>query len=230
MTADLEILEESLGCRFGDRALFERALTHASYAQENSGDRGNESLEFLGDAVLDLIVARELYEVHPDWTEGHLTRARAALVNRGALAERARQIDLGSFLTLGRTERRSSGELKDRILADCFEAVLGALYLDAGIDAVSDVIVRLYGDRIGKQPRPGRDPKTEFQEWAHREIQATPRYHMASDSGTDDDDERFTVEVHVDGEVWGQGVGRSKQVAEQLAAEAALTRSANTDG
>ena len=227
MSADLDAFERALGCSFQDRELLDRALTHASFAQENDGDRGNERLEFLGDAVIDLVIARLLYDDHPDWNEGDLTRARAALVNRGALAECARRIDLGRQLRLGRTERLSAGEGKDRILADGFEAVLGALYLDGGVDAVELVARRLFGEIIHLGPAP--DPKTEFQEWAHRQFKLTPSYHTAHDSGTDGDEERFTVEVRVEGEVWGSGVGRSKRLAERDAAEAALVRSASTD-
>jgi ribonuclease-3 len=227
LTPDLEAVERALGCAIGDRALLDRALTHASFAQENSGDRGNERLEFLGDAVLDLVVARLLYEAHPDWTEGDLTRARAAMVNRAALADCARRVGLGPYLRLGRTEQRSAGEDKDRILADCFEAVLGALYLDAGVDAVRAVVARLFEEPIGQGPV--RDPKTEFQEWTHRAFKRTPTYHTARDSGTEDDDERFTVEVRVDDEVWGVGVGRSKRLAERDAARDALSRSADGD-
>ncbi len=227
MSADLDAFESVLGCSFQDRELLDRALTHASFAQENDGDRGNERLEFLGDAVIDLVIARLLYDDHPDWNEGDLTRARAALVNRGALAECARRIDLGRHLRLGRTERLSAGEGKDRILADGFEALLGALYLDGGVEAVELVVRRLFGEIIHRGPTP--DPKTEFQEWAHRRFKLTPSYHTSHDSGTDDDEERFTAEVRVEGEVWGSGVGRSKRLAERGAAEAALVRSASAD-
>ncbi len=227
MSADLDAFESVLGSSFQDRELLDRALTHASFAQENDGDRGNERLEFLGDAVIDLVIARLLYDDHPDWNEGDLTRARAALVNRGALAECARRIDLGRHLRLGRTERLSAGEGKDRILADGFEAVLGALYLDGGVDAVELVVRNLFGEIIHRGPSP--DPKTEFQEWAHRQFKLTPSYHTSRDSGTDDDEERFTVEVRVEGEVWGSGVGRSKRLAERGAAKAALVRSVRAD-
>ncbi len=227
MSADLDAFESALGCSFQDRELLDRALTHASFAQENDGDRGNERLEFLGDAVIGMLTARLLYEDHPDWSEGDLTRARAALVNRGALAECARGIDLGRYLRLGRTEQLSAGEGRDRILADGFEAVLGALYLDSGVDAVEEVVRSLFGESIHRGPTP--DPKTEFQAWAHCQFKRTPSYHTSRDSGTDEDEERFTVEVRVEGEVWGSGVGRTKQLAGRSAAEAALVRSASAD-
>jgi ribonuclease-3 len=226
--SDREALEVALEHRFADPGLLETALTHASLAAELGSGRGNERLEFLGDAVLDLVVADLLYETHPDWDEGQLTQARAALVNRRALARCARQLSLGRFVQLGRTERRSAGTEKDTILANCFEAVVGALYLDAGLPPVEALARRSYGDAISQGPM--RDAKTEFQEWAHARLRTTPAYRTATDSGEDADEERFTVEVLVDEEVWGVGIGRSKRAAEQDAARRALERSARDDG
>jgi ribonuclease-3 len=223
-------VDEALGYTFRDRALVETALSHASYAHEMDGSRGNERLEFLGDAVLDLLIAELLFAAHPSWSEGELTRARAALVNRGALAERARAIDLGRFLKLGRTELRSGGEAKDRVLADCLEAVVAAIYLDGGLEPAMAFAKRWFGEGLGA--RPLADAKTELQEWAHAELQRTPSYAMVDDSETEDDDERFTVEVSIGGKRWGVGVGRSKQLAERAAARDALVHCAacNTAG
>jgi ribonuclease-3 len=220
-------LEAAIGHRFGDEELLETALTHASRAHETDGGRGNERLEFLGDAILGLVVAELLYEAHPDWPEGELTRTRAALVNRDALADCARKLELNEFVLLGRTEQRSAGERKASILANCFEAVVGALYLDAGLGPVEALVRRLFGAVIERSA--GRDPKTEFQEWTHARFRRTPTYYTTSDSGVEYDERRFTVEVRIGRETWGSGVGRSKRAAEQNAARAALERGERTD-
>ena len=214
-------LGDHLDYAFRDEERALTALAHASYAQEARGDRGNERLEFLGDAVLDLVVSEALYAAHPEWSEGQLTRARAALVRGEALARRSRAIGLPELVRLGRTELRSGGAGKDSILAGCFEAVIGALYLDGGLEPVRALVDGWLED--GGQDS-GRDAKTAFQEWAHATLHRTPSYRVSRDSGVDADEGRFTVEVHVDGEVWGSGVGRSKRVAEREAAVAALAR------
>lgn len=221
-------LETGLDYRFRDPSLLEAALVHASLAGETDGGRGNERLEFLGDAVIDLVAAQLLYEAHPSWDEGALTRARAALVNKASLADCARQLELGRFVRLGRTERRAGGTEKDTILADVFEAVVGAIYLDSGLDPVAILARRVFGRAL--ESGPTSDPKTLFQEWAHAELQETPRYRTTGDSDTEDDDRRFRVEVSVAGEVRGTGVGRSKQAAEREAARDALARSERGDG
>jgi ribonuclease-3 len=216
-----------LGYEFADGALLELALSHTSYSHEEDGGRGNERLEFLGDAVLDLAVSQILYEVHPEWDEGDLTRTRAGLVNQKSLAEQARNLDLGRFVKLGRTEMRSGGCEKDSILANCFEALTGAIYLDGGLAPVEDFVRRVYGAALSRDAvRQPRDVKTEFQEWAHARFQQTPRYETVGDSGTDGDDARFAVEVSIDGDAWGRGVGRSKRIAEGAAAAEALKKCA----
>jgi ribonuclease-3 len=219
-----------LGYEFGDPALLDLALTHTSYAHEDDGGRGNERLEFLGDAVLDLAISKILYEVHPEWDEGDLTRTRAALVNQRSLAEQARNFELGRFIKLGRTEMRSGGGEKDSILANCFEALVGAIYLDGGTAPVEDFVRRVYGAALDQGAvRQGRDVKTEFQEWAHARFQHTPRYETVGDSGENGDEARFAVEVSIDTDVWGRGVGRSKRIAESAAAAEALKKCANEE-
>lgn len=221
-------LESALGHRFQHPELLERALLHASRAHETGEGRGNERLEFLGDAVLDLTVASLLYETHPDWTEGELTRARAGLVNRASLAACARRLSLGSQLRLGRTEEHSAGAEKATILADALEAVIGAVFLDAGFGAALELTRRLFAAELAEVEVV--DPKTAFQEWAHAERRITPRYRTVADSGQDNDERRFTVQVLLEDEVWGVGVGRSKRVAERGAARAAVARCAQGDG
>jgi ribonuclease-3 len=213
-------LERALEYTFEDPSLAETALWHPSYAHEQDGSRGNERLEFLGDAVLDLVVARRLYEIHPDWTEGALTKARAALVKKDALAARAKALGLDEWVHLGRTELRA-GRRKASILANCFEAVLGAVYLDGGLEQIEPVVERCFGEELVDRRVP-HDAKTAFQEWAHAELRETPRYRMIEDTEVENDEARFTVEVSVGGEIYGRGVGRTKRAAEMAAAEAGL--------
>lgn len=218
-------IETVLAHRFADRSLLATALAHPSYAHEVDGSRGNERLEFLGDAVLDLAVAQLLYATHPTWREGDLTRARAELVNTRSLARCARDLGIGARIRLGRTERRSGGSEKDRILANVFEALVAALYLDAGLAPVTSLARRLFGELLvaGSDPL-AADPKTRFQEWCHSERGGTPRYVPVSDSGIENDEHRFAVEVRLAGEAWGRGEGRTKRAAERAAAERALAR------
>jgi len=216
-------LDEVLGYRFEDPELGETALSHPSYAHERDGSRGNERLEFLGDAVLGMIVAHRHYEANPSWSEGHLTRARSALVNKRSVAERARGLGLGAFIKLGRAERLSGGDDKDTILANCFEAVLGAIFLDGGLEAAERFLERVFGGAIEPQSvPPRRDAKTQLNELAHARFQSTPCYRTVTDTGIEDDDRRFSVEVWIDEQPWGRGVGRSKRAAENAAAAKAL--------
>jgi len=220
----LEELEARLGHRFGDPALLREALTHPSYAHEYGEKDGHERLEFLGDAVLGLAVAQLLFERYPDWPEGHLSRARSSLVNGVALAERARALRLGELVRLGGSERRGGGE-KRRILANLFEAVLGALYLDGGLEPVLALVRREFGEALGTgDALRERDAKTRLSEWAHAERRKMPRYRVERDTGVENADERFEVSVSLDDEVFGRGIGRTKQAAEHAAAAEALAR------
>jgi ribonuclease-3 len=221
---------ERTGHRFRDAALLEVALTHPSAAYERDRSGGNERLEFLGDAVLDLAVARSLYCAHPDWREGDLTRARASIVNTRSLARRARHLGLGELMRLGRTEQKSGGERKERVLANLFEAVIAAIYLDGGMEPVVALVERVFGGEIASGALLERDPKTRFQEWTHARLRETPRYRLVSDSGVDDAEDRFAVAVDVAGSCWGEGVGRSKRIAELAAADAALDKAKRHDG
>ncbi len=225
------LLEASLAYGFKDRSFLATALAHPSYSNEHGGGRGNERLEFLGDAVLDLAISDLLYRANPDWDEGDLTRARAALVNKNALAQRARELDLGRFVLLGRTEQRSGGATKTSILANVFEAVAGALFLDGGLDPVYQLAERSFAaDLACGRAVLERDAKTRFQEWAHTALGDTPRYRLLNDHGDTAGGERFEAAVEIAGEVWGQGVGRSKRDAEQAAARIGLGRAENHDG
>lgn len=228
--ADLDALQETLGYHFSDRALLERALCHASFAHEQQSTESNERLEFLGDAVLGLFVAHRLFEMHPDWREGDLTRAMHALVERTSLAKLGRRLDIGAYLQLGRTERRSAGEAKESILADSVEAILGAMYMDGGMAPIEALLGRSFEKELAADaPRVQRDPKTLLQERVMAQLGEFPVYRLVEDSSVEGDLERFSVEVLVQGEAWGAGTGRSKRSAERAAAEEALPRLTGLD-
>jgi ribonuclease-3 len=226
--AALDALEARLGHRFARRALLETALCHASHANEASGTEGgviehNERLEFLGDAVLDLVVAEALYRGRPDWREGELSRARRALVEGRSLARLARSLDLGRLLRLGRSELRTGGRDKDTVLENAMEAVIGALYLDGGARAARAFLERVFAAALSQDAAPARrDPKTELQERTMAVDGTTPSYVVVEDSGIEDDDERFTVEVRLGDRPLARSVGRTKRAAERRAAARAL--------
>ena len=214
------LLEGRLGYQL-DSALLVRALTHRSYAYEHGGLPTNERLEFLGDSVLGLVVTDTLYRNHPDLPEGQLAKLRAAVVNSRALAEVARGLDLGSFIRLGRGEEGTGGRNKASILADTLEAVIGAVYLDKGLDAAAELVHRLFDPLIEKSSNlgAGLDWKTSLQELTASEGLGVPEY-AVTETGPDHE-KTFTAAARVGGVVYGTGTGRSKKEAEQQAAEAA---------
>lgn len=218
-------LFERLGFVFRNEDLLETALTHPSQSYERDGSRGNERLEFLGDAVLDLVIGGLLYQTHPEWSEGDLTRARASMVNATALAAKARSLELGEYVRLGGSERRGGGSEKNSILAALFEAVVGAMYLEGGLEPVEALVRRVFPEAHDpERERPERDPKTRLNEWALARFQQVPSYRLVDDSGVENAEDRFTVELSLEGEVWGSGTGRTKRAAEQIAALRALQR------
>lgn len=223
--AHLTDLQEILGVTFNHLSLLEQALVHSSYVNENPAcvSGHNERLEFLGDAVLDFIVADKLYQDSPDFTEGEMTKHRAALVRRDTLARVARSIRLGDFLYMGKGEEASGGRNKTPNLAGALEAVIAAVYLDRGEAATGDMVVRLLGEeweRVVSQGT-GVDYKSKLQEVSQARFQLTPAYRLVDEVGPDHD-KRFTVEVKVGAEVMGNGVGKSKKLAETEAARTAL--------
>lgn len=220
--ARIERVEHTLGYSFRSRELLRQALTHVSAANE-AGEtaRSNQRLEFLGDAVLDLLVSEVLMEADPDADEGGLSRARAEAVNTQALADRARELGLGRAVILGRGEERGGGRAKPSILANVFEAVIAALYLDGGLEATREVVRRVFADLATEGVRPVGDPKTRLQEHLQARGQELPRYETIEERGPDHARE-FEVEVLVGGRPVGRGVGRSRQAAEQEAAARAL--------
>jgi ribonuclease-3 len=223
--AHAEAVEALLGHRFADASLLELAFTHPSWSYEHDGTRGNERLEFLGDAVIDLVVAHLLFDAQPGWPEGDLTRARRALVNNRNLADYARELGLGEWVRLGRGERRAGGAERDRLLGNLFEAVVGALYLDGGLEAATRFLRATFGDAVDARAElPAADPKTRLQEWSVAEHRVFPSYATVGDTGVENDDARFRVEVHIEGECWGTGEGRTKREAEREAAVDGLRR------
>ncbi|WP_344631060.1 ribonuclease III [Streptomyces glaucosporus] len=214
------LLEGRLGYRL-ESALLTRALTHRSYAYENGGLPTNERLEFLGDSVLGLVVTDTLYRSHPDLPEGQLAKLRAAVVNSRALAGVARGLDLGSFVRLGRGEEGTGGRDKASILADTLEAVIGAVYLDQGLEAASELVHRLFDPLIEESSTlgAGLDWKTSLQELTAAEGLGVPEY-LVTETGPDHE-KTFTAAARVGGVAYGTGTGRSKKEAEQQAAEAA---------
>jgi ribonuclease III len=214
------ILEGRLGYTL-DPALLVRALTHRSFAYENGGLPTNERLEFLGDSVLGLVVTDTLYRGHPDLPEGQLAKLRAAVVNSRALAEVARGLGLGSFIRLGRGEEGTGGRNKASILADTLEAVIGAVYLDQGLGAASELVHRLFDPLIEKSAGlgAGLDWKTSLQELTATEALGVPEY-LVSEAGPDHE-KTFTAAARVGGVTYGTGTGHSKKEAEQQAAESA---------
>lgn len=212
-------LEDRLDYRFDDPDLLDRALTHRS-----CGSRNNERLEFLGDAILDFVVAELLYQSEPDAHEGRLTRLRAHLVRRETLASIARELELGPSLRLGPGELKSGGRRRDSILADAFEALIGAVYLDAGVAACRRILKRLYRDRLAAAAREVglKDPKTRLQESLQARGLALPQYTVVKLEGAPHD-QSFTVECVVESIPEPlTGTGASRRKAEQDAASRAL--------
>lgn len=226
----LRRVEKAVGYSFKTLSLLKRALTHKSYANENklSPEEQNERLEFLGDAVLELAVSELLMHKYPNFSEGDLSKFRAAVVNEKQLASLARQFRLGENLYLGRGEEQTSGREKPSLLADAYEAVLGAVYLDRGFSKASQIIQRHYVRLLDHSATEDfyKDYKTELQEKSQGLYRAVPRYRLASESGPDHD-KTFEIELVIRGEVLGRGRGRSKKEAEQMAAREALQKFGN---
>lgn len=214
----MEASHQKLGHTFADEALLEQALTHRS-----AGRRNNERLEFLGDALLNLIVAEYIYEQYPRANEGEMTRARASLVNGTALAELAREAQIGEFLVLGPGELKTGGFRRDSILSDTFEALIAAIYLDAGWDRCRTLVRQLFSERvIAVDGKVSKDSKTLLQELLQANAMALPVYELVDTRG-DDHDKEFDVNCQV--ESLGldfSGSGPSRRAAEQAAAEGLL--------
>lgn len=223
-TYGLGPLEETLGVRFHDQALLHRALAHRSWCAENGGVASNERFEFLGDSVLGLVVTNFVFHNFPHLPEGQLSEVRAGVVNSRVLAEVAADLGLGAHLLLGKGEAAAGGREKQSILADAYEAVIAAVFLDSGFDVAEQFVLRCLDERIQEAAAGpgGRDYKTRLQELAARRSLGRPRY-LVRDEGPDHA-KRFFATVLVDGEPSGDGEGRSKKEAEQAAAWVAWRR------
>ena len=225
--ADLSVLQQTLGVFFNDLSLLKQALVHSSCINENPSfaPTSNERLEFLGDTVLSLIVAEKLYQDFPHFTEGKMTKLRAALVRRDTLTRIAGTISLGDYLYLGKGEEASGGRHKLANLAGALEALIAAISLDQGLATTKDFVLRLLNEELQKavSQDAGVDYKSQLQELIQAKEQRTPDYHIIETIGPDHD-RRFTVEVRVGNTVLGRGSGRSKKMAETEAARAALAQ------
>jgi len=207
---------------FSNLSLLTRALTHRSYVNENpNAQEDNERLEFLGDAVLDFIVGAWAYNRFPEMPEGDLTKIRSAVVRNDQLANFSRRIELGGAIRLGRGEAASGGNDRDTLLGSAFEALIGALYLDAGLGAVEAFVNPILDDVQAYILDEIQDPKSRLQEWAQAEKLGTPQYVTISAKGPDHAKE-FEVEVRIKGTTYGRGHGTSKGVAARIAAQTAL--------
>ena len=219
--------QRALGVRFNDVSLLQQAFVHSSYLNENPDFPlpNNERLEFLGDAVLDFIVAENLYAEFPGLPEGDLTMIRAFLVCRESLNEVASSLRLGRWLLLGRGEEATGGRMRQRNLADAMEALIGAIYLDQGLDVAKEFVLKQLEPFLERIRAGGISPnyKALLQELIQKETQVTPNYHVTEVIGPDHD-KQFTVEVVIEREVLGSGVGKSKKAAEVEAARIAWER------
>lgn len=221
----MENLESKIHYIFRDRALLDNALTHSSYANEHreQGVLSNERLEFLGDSILGLVVADHLYRTRPDLPEGDLTRIRAALVCENSLVDVAKELELGSYLKLGKGEESGGGRGRPSIQADAVEAILAAVYLDGGIGQARKLIHSLILGHEQEKTAAGRDFKTTLQELVQRESGQVLTYQLTGETGPDHA-KIFSMEVLLNGNPIGAGEGRSKKEAEQAAAKAAVQK------
>ncbi len=219
----MEKLQQNIGYTFNNIALLEHALTHSSFANEKKGKiTSNERLEFLGDSVLSIIVSEYIYENFPNLPEGQLTRLRASLVCEKSLCAFSKELGVGSCLLLGKGERANGGSERPSILADAFEAILAAIYLDGGIEPARRHVLRFVTEELHHMEHEAfKDYKTELQEIIQRNPEEQLSYVLIGESGPDHD-KNFTVEVHLNSNVIGVGSGHSKKNAEQAAARKAL--------
>jgi len=223
--ADLATLQKTLGNSFNDLSLLTQALVHTSYVNENPtfATASNERLEFLGDAILDFIVAEELYQRFSNLSEGEMTKLRSSLVCRDSLSRIARAISLGNYLYLGRGEEASGGRRKPANLAGALEAVIASIFLDQGLAAARDFVLKAVNQELNKALTQGAeaDYKSQLQELVQARHQQTPAYRVIEATGLDHD-RIFTVEVRMGDIVMGRGSGKSKKIAEAEAARSAL--------
>ena len=221
----LKKLQNTIYYKFKNLKLLDQALTHRSFANENQSQslKDNERLELLGDSVLDVVITRLLMDRFPEYTEGDLSKARAAIVNEKSLSSIARNLELGDYLLLSKGEEITNGRGKDSILAASFEALVASIYLDRGFNKVFKVIARHFSPILDEEKKEGfyKDFKTQLQEYSQSFFKTTPRYVLTGESGPDHD-KTFQINILINGKVFGKGLGKSKKEAEQKAAKEAL--------
>lgn len=224
MDTKIHQLEQRLEHTFSDSGLLVKALTHPSYLHEAGGCvRDYQRLEFLGDAVLGLLIAELLFERYPDWDEGMLSQLRSRLAGQDVLADRARTLDIGNYIRLGRGEVHTAGREKDSILADVLEAVLAAIYRDAGLEAARSLVARLF-DELAAAPQNlllARDSKSELQEYLSSHDYPPPDYRLVEETGPPHN-RQFHFRILAADSIIGEGQGKSKKIAQQAAAAGAL--------
>jgi len=221
----LKKLQNRISYKFKNLNLLNQALTHRSFANENQSKsfKDNERLELLGDSVLDVIITRLLMDRLPEYTEGDLSKARAAIVNEKSLSSIARNLELGDYILLSKGEEVTNGRDKDSILAASFEALVASIYLDRGFNKVFKVIARHFSPILDTEKKEDfyKDFKSQLQEYSQSFFKTTPRYVLTGESGPDHD-KTFQINILINGKVFGKGLGKSKKEAEQKAAKGAL--------
>jgi ribonuclease-3 len=224
---EYEKIEQALGIRFKDRKTLTSALSHSSYVYEKGMPyaAGNERLEFLGDSIVGMVVSEHIFQNYPDQAEGKLSKIKSVVVSKKILARAAQRLGLGGYVLLGRGEALTGGRQRRSLLANVFEGIVGAIYLDHGLAVAREFVLRNLRDEIepAASGKSIRDHKSELQEIAQRRCGQVPRYRVTDVAGPDHD-RVFEVEVHVDNHVVGLGAGRSKKSAEQKAAETAIRK------
>lgn len=221
MINNIESLEKKIEYTFTNKDLLIEALTHSSYSNEGKSKKNNERMEFLGDAVLGIVSAKYLYEKFPDLPEGKLSKIRSSLVCTSSLSNFARELELGSYLLLGKGEKNSGGADRDSILENAFEALIAAIYLDGGMVPARKHILRFLARDVEEHQVSFRDFKTTLQEVIQQNKDETLNYVITGESGPDHN-KTFEAEVHLNSNVVGKGIGRTKKQAEQEAAKQAL--------
>jgi ribonuclease III len=227
------VAEQAIGYVFRDSALLDQALTHKSHVNEAKHKhlKHNERLEFLGDAVLTLVISEHLAMLFPESTEGDLSKLKARLVSEVSLAAASRRLDLGALLRLGRGEELTQGREKPSILANTLEAVVAAIYLDGGLEAARRFVLRIFTTELQDVQEVGgsaalHDYKTRLQEWCQKEYDTLPHYVIVRETGPDHQ-KTFEVQLTVRGDILGVGMGRTKKEAEQMAAKQALAETSS---
>lgn len=216
-------LEQAIEYNFKDQKLLTEAVTHRSYSNEHAGDKHNERLEFLGDSILNHCISILLFKAYPAAPEGDLSRMRSFIAGGASLAKQARHLGLGAFLRLGQGEEQTQGRNKESLLANAFEAVLAAIYLDSDFSCVLEWVKKLFQTQIETIHTQMIDPKTLLQDWSQRHLKCLPRYQVEKTIGPEHD-RRYIVSVFVNEELRAEGESTSRKSAEQKAAEALFTQ------